>query len=338
MNKHFITEIEIKNFKCFKDFTAEGFKRVNLIGGKNNVGKTALMESLYINAHSCDINSLTKAITDIKSFRETLNLSSHLEKILKNMDISKLVDLAGMFNLEQLYFQSTQEYNSKSNIRAVKFQQINESRGLKYFFSIDEKQSLINHKDFNFSPKRLHNVIFINSFGFTNEEIIDSFITIQMQDKEDYLNKILSNFDKTIEGFKVIDQKPKVKYQGSYRDITEFGDGLKQLISIICAVFSAHDGYLFIDEIDNGVFYTKLDILWEVIFKISKELNIQVFATTHSKDCIESYCKTAIKLHDEEMSYTKLTLLKSGKIYAGIYDYGMLENSIEEQGNEVRGW
>ena len=49
MNKeHFIKNIEIKNFKCFEDFKAEGFGRVNLIGGKNNVGKTAFMEACFL--------------------------------------------------------------------------------------------------------------------------------------------------------------------------------------------------------------------------------------------------------------------------------------------------
>ena len=46
--EHFIKNIEIKNFKLFKDFKAEGFGRVNLIGGKNNVGKTAFMEACYL--------------------------------------------------------------------------------------------------------------------------------------------------------------------------------------------------------------------------------------------------------------------------------------------------
>ena len=48
MDKHLLTEIEIRDFKCFKDFKAEGFKRVNLIGGKNNVGKTAFMEACFL--------------------------------------------------------------------------------------------------------------------------------------------------------------------------------------------------------------------------------------------------------------------------------------------------
>jgi len=47
MSEH-IKNIEIKNFKCFDNFQAEGFGRVNLIGGKNNVGKTAFMEAVFI--------------------------------------------------------------------------------------------------------------------------------------------------------------------------------------------------------------------------------------------------------------------------------------------------
>ena len=56
MSEHFIKNIEIKNFKCFEDFKAEGFGRVNLIGGKNNVGKSTLLEALYINLNADNQN------------------------------------------------------------------------------------------------------------------------------------------------------------------------------------------------------------------------------------------------------------------------------------------
>jgi AAA15 family ATPase/GTPase len=48
MSKHFIKNIKINNFKCFDNFEAEGFARVNLITGKNNVGKTAFMEACFL--------------------------------------------------------------------------------------------------------------------------------------------------------------------------------------------------------------------------------------------------------------------------------------------------
>ena len=61
MQEHFLRNIEIIDFKCFKNFKAKDFKRVNLISGKNNVGKTAFMESLYINLHNKDVPELTFA-------------------------------------------------------------------------------------------------------------------------------------------------------------------------------------------------------------------------------------------------------------------------------------
>jgi AAA15 family ATPase/GTPase len=55
MSKHFIKKIEIEKFKCFKNFEAEGFSRVNLITGKNNVGKTAFMEACFLLSNSFNI-------------------------------------------------------------------------------------------------------------------------------------------------------------------------------------------------------------------------------------------------------------------------------------------
>ena len=64
MSEHFIKNIEIRDFKCFDEFKAEGFGRVNLIGGKNNVGKTAFMEACYI------VSNYSHSITQHKDFKK----------------------------------------------------------------------------------------------------------------------------------------------------------------------------------------------------------------------------------------------------------------------------
>jgi len=46
MDSHFLTDIDIIDFKCFQNFSAKGFKRINLIGSKNDIGKTAFIEKL----------------------------------------------------------------------------------------------------------------------------------------------------------------------------------------------------------------------------------------------------------------------------------------------------
>ncbi len=56
-----IEKISIQNFRCFGNTTIEGFKRINLIGGLNNSGKTALLEAIILNVESSvtKIDSIT---------------------------------------------------------------------------------------------------------------------------------------------------------------------------------------------------------------------------------------------------------------------------------------
>ena len=50
----------VKNFRCFKDLEINDLGRVNLIAGKNNTGKTALMEAMYVLAGDIDSNAMVR--------------------------------------------------------------------------------------------------------------------------------------------------------------------------------------------------------------------------------------------------------------------------------------
>jgi AAA15 family ATPase/GTPase len=249
MNEHFLTDIEIKQFKCFTDFKADGFKRVNLIGGKNNIGKTAFMEACYINVCGNNVDDLIATIVGIKYMRENLNF---LEK-----PANKLILL-----------DSTKLYNSSSNIIDKSFI-IKEKNGKKeYRLGIDSTETLINANEIAIGFFMISNIKFIDNFGWTNDDLSYAFQDIQKSDKEDELNNYINEFDNSIENFKIIGNQPQCKVNNNYRDLNEFGDGLKHYISIFCALISCENGYLFIDEIDNGIHYTQLDRLWEIILTI----------------------------------------------------------------------
>ena len=48
-------------------------------------------------------------------------------------------------------------------------------------------------------------------------------------------------------------------------------------------------------------FVKVLPDVWKLIFKTAKELNVQVFATTHSKDCIEAFAQAAVDSPEDGM-------------------------------------
>jgi len=331
MNDHFIKNIEIKNFKCFENFKAEGFGRVNLIGGKNNVGKTAFMEAIYVNVHAQDIKSFTQVLYAIKHMRENLNLlsigKSH-GNVLEFVDLSNNIFII-----------------SNKNIAHFKFE---ENDGTKnYFFDFKDEKIKVNSNQFSITTKSIENIEFIDNFGLCNNEIISNYSFIQKQDEELYLNRILNIFDERIEVFKVIYETPQCKVNGKYLEITELGDGIRHLISIVTSLYKCKNGYLFIDEIDNGIHHSKLDKLWNIILTISKQQNVQVFATTHSKECIKALLTANTEnvktyqpkehiLESEEIKFIELGRT-DGKVDSIIFDFDELKNEVE-QNMEIRGW
>ncbi|MFT5835336.1 MAG: AAA15 family ATPase/GTPase [Sulfurimonas sp.] len=322
MDKHLLTEIEIKNFKCFKDFKADGFKRVNLIGGKNNVGKTAFMEACFVNVRANSVDKFAKSIVTLSLVR---NIIEHVRESNRK---------------EQKYhLEKTKHYSTISNLRKLEFK-INYADGIKeYYFNIDEKIVIINVNEFSFKDDNsFNNDIYLSNDVIPNIMLKTFFGEVQKKNKVEILYKHINEFDENIVDFQIIGgDKPQCKtLDGEYRDINEFGDGLKHYISIICSLYACSDGYLFVDELDNGIHWTQVDKLWEIILKISKEQNVQVFATTHSKECIESYARVSKKLEDKDIAFIELG--KNENILESItYNYQEVISQVSEH-QDMRGW
>ncbi len=65
-----------------------------------------------------------------------------------------------------------------------------------------------------------------------------------------------------------------------------FGDGMRRLLALSLALVRANSGYLLVDEIDTGLHFSVMEKMWNLVIKTARKSNIQVFATTHSYDCI----------------------------------------------------
>ncbi len=68
--------------------------------------------------------------------------------------------------------------------------------------------------------------------------------------------------------------------------IGSLGEGVRRLLALAIALSVTENASLFIDEIDTGIHYSVMPDLWKLVVHASRLLNIQVFATTHSWDCI----------------------------------------------------
>lgn len=318
MSEHFLTDIEITQFKCFSDFKATGFKRVNLIGGKNNVGKTALMEACFINVHSYDMNTFMSVIHATQFARENLNF------------IVQAIDDLTLLN-------ATKHYSAKSNVGTKGFFIIGDDTARVYQLSINDWTKTLSAKELSLSLVYFDNILFIDKFGWTDMDVARFFHTMQRQGYELLLKRELKKFDARIDGLQIIDEQPYCKIHGELRSLNDLGGGLKHIISVICAICVCKDGYLFIDEIDNVIHHSQLDGFWELVLSLSKRTNCQVFATTHSLDMVEAFARVTQKLDDQAISYTVLTDESGKGIKANSRDFNQLATE-SGLGRAERGW
>lgn len=84
---------------------------------------------------------------------------------------------------------------------------------------------------------------------------------------------------------------PLVKIEGIDEPLPlkSMGDGITRLFHIIVALVNARNGLLLIDEFENGLHWSVQPKVWDIVFQLSERLNVQVFATTHSRDCLEGF-------------------------------------------------
>lgn len=118
-----------------------------------------------------------------------------------------------------------------------------------------------------------------------------------------------------------------------YHPITEYGDGFIRIFRVIVeALFNKNFNYLCIDEIETGIHYSRQKNFWIDIIKICKKLNIQLFATTHSKECEIAFAEALQEIHQEQKGrLVSLQEEKSG-IKAYVYPIQNLDFDYEYRG------
>jgi hypothetical protein len=66
------------------------------------------------------------------------------------------------------------------------------------------------------------------------------------------------------------------------------GDGVGHMLTLSVAVSRSRHGFVMIDEIGTGLHHSVMPDMWRVLIETAERLDVQVFATTHSLDCVRS--------------------------------------------------
>ncbi|WP_438038638.1 AAA family ATPase [Sorangium sp. So ce128] len=142
---------------------------------------------------------------------------------------------------------------------------------------------------------------FITTEALSRDEVVALFEAIVLTPEEENVIEALKTIEPAIERIAPIGTDRRryfvadrggivVKLANSKQRIPigSMGDGIWRMLGIAVSLAKARGGILLVDEIDTGLHYTVMADMWKLVRDTAARLDVQVFATTHSRDCYES--------------------------------------------------
>jgi AAA15 family ATPase/GTPase len=332
-----LDSLDIKNYRNLKELRIASLGRVNLITGKNNTGKSTILEAIAIYATKGDLTLLYQLLGERgENFRQS--------DANKNFTESNIRALSSLFTNRHIGFE-TENSISIGHVENTLFGEEKSSdksvslRFVKYFDEIQrdnqgviitrkrtllgneaDKQlanfkvgveirvgnssyilSLDEERPYRFAYRGLGNN---ERFQFIRTRNIDREINgklwdnITLTEKEKYVIEALKIIEPTTERIAFIEENSrertaviKLANTSTVLPLRSMGDGINRVLTIILALVNSDNGFLLIDEFENGLHHTVQEQLWKIIFNLAQELKVQIFITTHSEDCIAGFEK-----------------------------------------------
>ena len=325
-----INELSIKNFKILRDLHVSKVYPITLISGKNNVGKSTVLEAIFFSnsyaqvdsfvklnmirgAQASTITELWKSYFSLASSDQTIRLKINEEGSAKTVSVSLENGKKADKQIEER-LPATDTLKLSNNNALGQYLSVSATDGtvedtLLFYIGLDGKLQT--------EDKNSHNLLRICTFtqylgskvGYGSANLAELYGKLDLEGKSNIVIEALRLFDSNITDIKTIVQNGIVKLyvtlnNGNKMPIDYMGDGINKLMSICVAILANPNGIILMDEIENGFHYTMHDKIWKVIFQAAIEANTQVIATTHSYECIQG-ASDAIGI-DSRFGYVRL--------------------------------
>lgn len=378
-----IHSIEIKGYRALNNFSLENLGRINLIVGKNNTGKTSILEALNLLLTRSEPAVFWNTIA-----RRGEQLSVEMvpgRPFQPEMDARHIFFGHSLSVGQEIQIRATNQKHSHSILFKVKEARPEQNPALYAQFqpsSDDGRTAPRLAIEVTGNPSPVTSLVPLTSRGGLRNDIVQmlsniavtsarsdnssvffvpteslsisyiqsAFNELVLSPREEYVTKAIKFLEPRVErialfqpatisfqlgqisrgGFKV-----KLKDQNDPVPIGSLGDGTWRMLSLAIAISQCKDGVLLIDEIDAGLHYSAMDNMWKFVENIAKDINAQVFATTHSQDCVRSLA-TICNDTNSEAGQISIQRIDADKKRAVSYSPKEIVN-LREFGIEARG-
>lgn len=369
--------IRVRNFRSFTDLRLEGLARVNLIGGKNNVGKTALLEALLL------LNgvSIGEIIANLRRIERSGSERVRGVPPIERLSIEELGEEVGLF-FYQADLEKTVEITGQRpgaiertlKISALKEwanevtkEEIREAlTRLRRFWPEDFLEQPIDQiflLDYREGEQGFRSYVIIGKTSIVTEgwtalfpvsyrgarvlfltsKIIGDYGNLEKAGEEEIVVQLLRVIEPRLERLTTIydERQGRPTLYGALRGFSRrvplhvMGDGMIRLVDLAIRLGNAQNGILLVDEFENGLHWSVLPQVWRAFKETARRLNVQVFATTHSYECIQAAHQAFSEDALYDFRFYRLERTEQEGIQAVAFDRETLNTALE-MGWEVR--
>ncbi|WP_346815184.1 AAA family ATPase [Aeromonas hydrophila] len=364
-----LTEFRVQRFRLFDDIKINKLSRVNLIVGKNNSGKSALLEALLLffsNMSPTDLLEIVNARQENWSGRRDFEVTP-LRHLFKGHVLPELFKRGFILSSEQKSIEvridayvvdevqedkiirralTEKEFKDKGGVvdlDDIALVSISKEKGRSIrsrIMSVDEEVRVLGRRVFMRNPSATP-VQYVSTSGLSNLRASALWDTISLTELEHEVVNGLQLIEPSVTGITFVAESedsgfrsrdgriPLVKVGGVEEPIPlkSLGDGMTRMFHIILSLACAKNGVLIVDEFENGLHWSVQEGAWDIVFKLSKQLNVQVFTTTHSRDCISSFSE-AWSNEQDAGTFTRLSKRNDGT-FVSEYSQILLSDSID---------
>jgi len=355
-----IDSLKIKNFRAFKDFSFERLERVNLITGSNNVGKSALLEALYLNlvpakAITSNLDSnRDESSTQHNLFRGFNESRYNLDNMTKwgwlfhAKDLTKAVELVSSGNgsktqltmdwwvgsegLGDIPLMPDISYDDlQSLFLQVRVEKIEGAHRAEQTWKINRGGGHIPPQPYVFDSTPLR--LLFNVYSRSPEEDTKWFSKLADVGRQDEIVSVLRLIEPRLKSLAVSTSDGPAMIYGDIGlsrrvPMSQMGEGMVRLLSLVLEITNASGGVVLVDEIENGLHHSVLTKVWRAIGSAARQSDTQVFATTHSWECIRAAHEAFLQNGTYDFRLHRLERI-NGDIKAVTYDQKTLDTSVE---------
>ena len=305
-----LERLHIHKFRGLRDLEIGGLGRVNVVAGRNNAGKTTLLEAIFLlggagnprgamNGHvvRMDPNAMPPA-SIWESFWTPLFCDLKAEEPLT---ISGHHSTAGEMTLSVALARPVTTKTSRTGDDRPIASDRPFERALRFTYTDPQAGRLENQAretaenvefDLNDTYTPFGVVILQPRSGNVNEDAV-RLGRLRKQKRGDLLLEALRVLEPRLQAVEdsASSGAPMIWVDIGLRELVPLptmGAGMTHLTRIVLAVAMVPDGVVLVDEIENGLHHSVLPDVWRVVGKTAEQFNVQFFATTHSFECVQA--------------------------------------------------